>query len=130
MKKILALLLAVVFVGSLSFAAEKAAKLPKKTLSGDIIDNICAVAHQADLAEFVKTHAKECALMPDCVKSGYSLYTDGNLLAFDDASNAKIAKFLQKKKSTLQVKVKVKVGDKLNLLSIGNKKVEKKKEKK
>jgi len=130
MKKILAVLLAVAFVGSLAIAAEKAAKAPVKKMTGIIIDNMCAGAHQADIAEFIKGHTKECALMPDCVKSGYSLYTDDKLLAFDDASTAKIEKFLQKKKSTVQVKVKVKVGDKLTLLSIDNKKVEKKKEKK
>lgn len=131
MKKVLAMLLAVVFVGSLAFAAEKAAKAPVKKMTGVIVDNMCAGANQANIAEFVKGHTKECTLMPDCAKSGYSLFIDGKLLPFDDASAAKIEKFLKKKNSTLQVVVKAAmVEDKLSLKSISNKKEKKSKEKK
>ena len=132
MKKLLAVLLAVVFVGSLAIAAEKKAAKPQvKKMTGIIVDNMCAGSHQADIAEFVKGHTKECALMPDCVKSGYSLFTEGKLLPFDEASSAKIEKFLKKKNSTLNVAVKAAlVEDKLSLKSISNKKEKKSKEKK
>ncbi|MFA5119456.1 MAG: hypothetical protein WC695_11525 [Candidatus Omnitrophota bacterium] len=88
-------------------------------LKGDIIDTMCADAHKGDLAGFVATHTKECALA--CVASGYELYTDGKLMKFDAASNAKIEEFLKKEDSKLQVSVTVqKTGETLNLLSIEN----------
>ena len=65
------------------------------TVKGDIIDNMCADGNKDNLTEFVKSHTKGCALMPNCVASGYSLYVDGKLHKFDDASNKKIEEFLK-----------------------------------
>ncbi len=94
------------------------------TLKGNIIDNRCAGTQTPEkLAEFVKTHTKECALMPACVASGYSIFADGKLQKFDKDSNAKIEKFLKKADSKLQVVVVAKkTGDKLSLVSIENQK--------
>jgi hypothetical protein len=90
-------------------------------VKGDIIDNTCAAANQANLADFVKTHAKECALKPGCIESGYSIFVDGKLFAFDQASSVKVAEFLKKADSKLQVVITAKqVGDELNLVSIEN----------
>ncbi|MDD5505470.1 MAG: hypothetical protein PHR73_01785 [Candidatus Omnitrophica bacterium] len=142
MKKILFVLLALCFASSLAFAqnaaqpvvattaTETAAVVATDTatpeamvLKGDIIDNMCAGKHKETLAEFVKTHTKECALMPDCVASGYSLFADGKLYAFDQDSNAKVAEFLKNADSKLQVTVTAKqVGDELSLASIENQK--------
>ena len=37
-----------------------------------------------------EAHAKECALMPECQKSGYGVYTsDNRFLRFDEAGNKK-----------------------------------------
>ncbi len=37
-----------------------------------------------------EAHTKECALMPECTKSGYGVYTDDNkFLKFDEAGNRK-----------------------------------------
>ena len=122
MSKILALLMGLLLVTSMAFAAETAASSTPTTLNGVVIDNACASGHKADLAEFVKTHTKDCALMPSCEASGYSLVTpDGQLQAFTKASNLKVAKFLKTKKGTLNVTVKVKkVGNELELVSIKN----------
>jgi hypothetical protein len=92
------------------------------TLQGIVIDNACASGHKDSLAEFTKTHTKDCALMPGCIASGYSLYTpDGKLHTFTKASNAKIVEFLKGKDSRLAVELKVKqVGKRLELLSIKN----------
>jgi hypothetical protein len=91
------------------------------TLKGDIIDNMCASNHKDDMTEFVKTHTKACALMPNCVDSGYSLYVDGKLHKFDEASNKKIEEFLKKDDSKLQVEVTfAKKGDMISLVSIKN----------
>jgi pectate lyase len=92
-------------------------------LKGDVIDNTCANANRDKLAEFVKTHTKQCALMPGCVESGYSFYANGKLYAFDKDSNAKIVEFLKKADSKLQVAITAKqVGDELSLVSIENQK--------
>ncbi len=91
------------------------------TLKGDIIDNLCADGNKANLADFVRAHSKSCALMPDCVASGYSLYVDGELHRFDQESNRKIEEFLRKSDSRLQVVVNVeKKEDLISLLSIKN----------
>lgn len=121
MKKLAIIALVMAFAASLAFGAETAA--PKSMeLSGTIIDNQCATANKANLPEFIKTHPKSCALMPNCAASGYSIYLpDGSLKAFDKASNAKIEKFLKKKASVLDVTVKVKdAGTGLTLVSIKN----------
>ena len=92
-------------------------------LKGIIIDNLCAGTNKAKLAEFVKTHTKECAVMPNCEASGYSIYADGTLQAFDDKSNTMIIAFLKDPKSKLKVNVTVKeIDGKLMLIKIGNQK--------
>lgn len=85
MKKSLVIILCATFL-VLSFGVSMYAE-ENNTLKGTIIDNKCATANKDNLAEFIKTHTKECALTPDCVASGYSIYTDGNLLKFDSDSN-------------------------------------------
>jgi hypothetical protein len=126
-RKVLFVLFALCFVSSLAFAQEAAAPVAAATpeamvLKGYIIDNRCASANNADtLGEFVKTHTKQCALTPVCVESGYSIYADGVLTAFDKDSSAKVAEFLKKADSKLQVTVTAKqVGDALSLVSIEN----------
>ena len=90
-------------------------------LKGDVIDNMCAGANKDNLAEFVKTHTKECTLKPGCMASGYSIFAAGKLYAFDKDSSAKVAEFLKKADSKLQVTITAKqVGDELSLVSIEN----------
>ena len=118
-KSILTILFATFFVLSFSLANFAQENI---TLKGTIIDNKCAEANKANLSNFIKTHTKECALMPACTASGYALYTNERLLMkFDKESSAKVAEFLKKPDSTLNVTVVVKqVGSELNLISIAN----------
>lgn len=91
------------------------------TLKGDIIDNKCAAANKDNLSDFVKTHTKQCTLMPACAASGYSIYADGVLYKFDQASVKKVHEFLKKENSKLQVVVAVtKAGEEYTLASIEN----------
>ena len=139
MKKILFVLIALCFVSSLAFAEEAgtvaaatdttaavAATTPAVTtesitLKGDVIDNTCVNANKDNLAAFVKTHTKQCTLLPGCMESGYSIFADGKPYKFDKDSNPKIVEFLKKADSKLQVSVTAKqVGDELNLVSIEN----------
>lgn len=121
MKKLLFSLLILTFIAPLCFALQPATNL---TIKGDIIDNQCASSQKPEkLAAFVKTHTKQCALMPQCAASGYSIFSDGKLMKFDKTSNAKIEEFLKKSDSKLQVVVVAnKVGDELTLISIENQK--------
>lgn len=90
-------------------------------LKGDIICNNCANLNKDTVAEFVKTHTKECALKEECAASGYSILADGKLYAFDKDSNANVTEFIQKADSKLQVVVTAKqVGEELNLVAIDN----------
>jgi hypothetical protein len=91
------------------------------TLKGTLIDNHCADMAKDNLAEFIKTHTKACAIMPDCAASGYSIFADGKRYKFDAESSKKVGEFLKKEESKLEVVVKVeKVGEELKLISIEN----------
>ena len=122
MKKILCFALLACFVASMAFAGETPAKIEKAvTLKGDIIDNMCAGAQKSQLATFVKTHTKECALQ--CATSGYSIFSNGKLSKFDKVSNPKIKEFLKKPDSKLQVAIVAEPeGNELDLVSIENQK--------
>ena len=128
MKKVLllsvAMFVAAMFgVSSSAVAAEKMKMASKgMEMTGTIIDTKCATANEATLGEFVKTHPKECAMAPDCHKSGYNLYSDGKLYKFDKKSSDKVYKFLEKADSKLNVKVEVMhgKGDMLKLVKIEN----------
>ncbi len=134
MRSLVLLVIALCLVTSLAFAQEAAttvttpaANAPAATeitVSGTIIDNHCAGTQTAQqLSEFIKTHTKQCVLMPVCAASGYSIFSDGKLLKFDKASNAKVEEFLKKTDSKLEVTVTAKkVGDELSLVSIANQK--------
>ena len=115
----LSMFMVMVFGVGMASAAEKAMTM---TMDGYILDTKCATANQAKLAEFSPTHPKECAMAPDCHKSGYNLYSDGKLYKFDKKSNDKVYKFLEKADSKLHVKAEVvhEKGDMLKLVSITN----------
>ena len=121
----LAMLVTAVFgMSGTILAGEGKAASFKKSMSmvGDVVDTQCATANKDNMAGFVKTHTKECALAPACKKSGYNLYSDGKLYKFDNASNKKVAAFLEKADSKLHVKAEVihGKGDVLKLVSIAN----------
>lgn len=121
MKRGLIVCAAVMLVAGLSWSVEAKKTAPKETvMQGTLIDNQCVSAHQADLAEFVKTYTKECALLPECVKSGYSLIAaDGTVRRFTKKSNAGIVEYLNEENSRLNVEVTVtKAGRWLKLVSI------------
>ena len=54
-------------------------------------------------------HKKDCALMPECQKSGYGVFTyDGNkFLAFDETGNQKAADFFKQSKQEDNFRVEV-----------------------
>lgn len=68
----------------------------KVKLTGHIVDVMCFAEHSKDLSDAAKKeaaakaaaeHTKECALMEECIKSGYGLYTGGKWYPFDAKGN-------------------------------------------
>ncbi|MBU0547934.1 MAG: hypothetical protein KJ710_01730 [Candidatus Omnitrophica bacterium] len=121
MKRIIVLLMMFCFAVSSGLAQQAAANVQIK---GVIIDNLCAGSQKPeDLEEFVKTHTKECALKPECVASGYSIFSSGKLMKFDKISSIDIEAFLRIPTSKLQVIVEcMEHGDLLRLVYIENQK--------
>jgi hypothetical protein len=67
-------------------------------VSGYLIDNMCASHHlaDADFKDRVKKHTVSCALMPNCAKSGFAVYTsEGKFYKFDEAGNKTAADLLK-----------------------------------
>lgn len=63
----------------------------KVKLTGYVVDVMC-FAEQVNAAPEAATkaaaeHTKECALMEDCIKSGYGIYADGKWYPFDAKGN-------------------------------------------
>lgn len=118
----LALAMFITAVFGVTMAAADKAKAMPMTMDGYIIDTKCATANKDKLAEFTPTHPKECAMAPDCHKSGYTIYSDGKLYTFDKKSSEEVYKFLEKADSKLHVKAEVvhEKGDMVKLVSIAN----------
>src|SRR5882672_3454394 len=97
----------------------------KVKLTGYVVDVVCFADHANESPEaatkFAAEHTKECALMEDCVKSGYGIFADGKWYPFDDKGN-KLAKSLFDKTSNKDhIKVTVegmKHGDKVLVESL------------
>ncbi len=121
MKKIIILIIIYCSVASLVFAQQTAVTI---TIKGDIIDNLCVSSKKPEeLAGFLRIHTKECALRPQCIASGYSIFSDGKLMKFDQISNFDIESFLKMPLSKLQVIVECeKSGNLLRLMYIENQK--------
>ncbi len=53
-------------------------------------------------------HKRDCALMPDCVRSGYGVVTtDNKFIVLDAAGNQKAEKAVQASKKTDNLRVKL-----------------------
>jgi hypothetical protein len=95
----------------------------KMSFSGIIIDNLCEKEHNFDLDKYIVTHTKQCALLPYCIGSGFSLVTQGKVYKFSEGSSRKIEHYLKRDDSTLSVDTKVRVREdsSLELISLKNK---------
>ncbi|MBI3696549.1 MAG: hypothetical protein HY238_17125 [Acidobacteria bacterium] len=94
----------------------------QKTVSGYLIDKACSADALKKGEKVAKEHGVDCALMDDCAKSGYGVYTsDGKFIAFDTLGNKRAMAALKtsKKKSDIQVTVTGDVsGDSMKVASL------------
>ncbi len=69
-----------------------------------------------------EAHTKECLLMPECMKSGYGVYTsDNKFLKFDEAGNRKALAAIKTSKQLDDFEVEVTgevKGDTIKVLSL------------
>ena len=80
--------------------ASTASAHEKVKLSGYVVDVMCFAPHAKDATDVAKKaaaeHTRECALMEECVKSGYGIFADGQWYPFDAKGN-ELAKALFEK---------------------------------
>lgn len=101
MKKLAQLAFAFALVAGLCAAEQK-------TVSGYLIDKACSADAIKKGEKMAKEHGVSCALMDDCAKSGFGVYTpDGKFLAFDATGNKRAMAALKasQKQTDLQVTV-------------------------
>jgi len=84
-KPIFLTVIALLFVVSLAYANQKV------KLTGYVVDVKCATEHAKgkpeDIMKFAAEHTRECALMEECVRSGYGIFADGRWFPFDAKGN-------------------------------------------
>ena len=83
-------------------------------VEGILMDKLCSGKAIKDGMKAAQGHTRECALMPDCMKSGYGVFTaDNRFLTLDAAGNKQAVRALRasKQKDNLQVKVTGEVAD-------------------
>lgn len=92
------------------------------TVQGFLVDRMCASQHAAEGEKFGVKHGRDCALMADCVKSGYGVLTaDGKFIKFDAEGDKRAEAALKssKKKDNLRVTVTgTQEGDTLQVASL------------
>jgi hypothetical protein len=83
----------------------------KVKLTGYVVDVVCAADHTKDNPEdatkFASEHTKECALMEECVKSGYGIFADGQWYPFDAKGNTLAKALFEKSAKKDHIKVTV-----------------------
>ena len=99
------------YVSRFALAAALAAGVAvaeQKTISGYLLDKACSADALKKGQKVAKEHGKDCALMDDCMKSGFGVFTaDGKFIAFDAAGNTRAVSALRaaKKDTGFQVTV-------------------------
>ncbi len=86
-------------------------------IDGVLMDRKCSATAEEHLVPGVglqggrtvaEAHLRECALMPECQKSGYGVYTDDNkFLSFDEAGNRMALKAIKASKKVDDLEVEV-----------------------
>lgn len=121
----------IAIVGVLSAWLSTASDNSETKVQGVLIDKMCSYKGESRVAPgpridggilAIYPHTKQCALMPDCQKSGYGVFTYGQkFLAFDEAGNKKALAFFKesKKEDDFRVEVTGRIqGDTIKVTSI------------
>jgi hypothetical protein len=110
--------LAGALAGFLAAVPQKAAPQSAETkLQGVLIDRMCSSKAESRIAPGPRLeggileayiHTKHCALMPECQKSGYGVFTyDNKFVAFDGAGSQKALAFFKQSNKEDDFRVEV-----------------------
>ena len=92
----------------LSVLTALAGVLSAAEVEGVLIDKMCSMKAVKDWQKAATMHTRQCAMMPNCEKSGYGVFmADNKFLVFDAAGNEQAAAALKssrRKKDNLKVK--------------------------
>ena len=106
----------------LTLLVSLAGALSAAEVEGVLMDKMCSMKAAKDGQKAATMHTRQCAMMPDCEKSGYGVFTtDNKFLAFDSAGNGQASTALKasKKKDNLKVKVSGEIdGDTIKVASL------------
>jgi len=101
----------VCLLGSLGAVASAA------SIQGVLMDKMCSYKAETRIAPgdrieggmvVAYAHTRQCAMMPDCQKSGYGVYThDNKFLSFDEAGNRKAIALLKETKKEDDLRVEI-----------------------
>jgi len=95
----------------LVIAASTVSAHEKVKLSGYVVDVMCFAEHAKDATGVAKKaaaeHTKDCALMEECVKSGYGIYANGKWYPFDAKGNELAKAMFEKSKRKDNIKATV-----------------------
>lgn len=94
-----------------------AAETPETKVQGVLIDNMCSYKAETRIVPggllaggivTIYPHTRQCALMPECQKSGYGIFTyDQKFLPFDEAGNQKALAYFKQAKQEDDFRVEV-----------------------
>jgi hypothetical protein len=102
--------------------ASLAGVLSAAEVEGVLMDKMCSMKAAKEGQKAATMHTRQCALMPDCEKSGYGVFTaDNRYLTLDAAGNEQASAALKasKKKDNLKVKVTGEIkGDTIRVASL------------
>jgi len=106
----------------LTLLASVAGALFAAEVEGTLMDKMCSMKAAKEGQKAAAMHTRQCAMMPDCEKSGYGVFTtDNRFLAFDAAGSEQAVSALKasQKKDNLKVKVSGDIeGDSIRVASL------------
>ena len=106
----------------LTLLAGVAGALFAAEVEGTLMDRMCSMKAAKEGQKAAAMHTRQCAMMPDCEKSGYGVFTtDNRFLAFDAAGSEQAVSALKasQKKDNLKVKVSGDIeGDSIRVASL------------
>jgi hypothetical protein len=101
----------------LSLLAGLSAVAPAASVQGVLMDKMCSYKAETRITAGDRleggmltayVHTRQCALMPDCEKSGYGVFTyDNKFLVFDAGGNRKVLALLKETKKEDDLRVEV-----------------------
>jgi hypothetical protein len=99
-----------------------AGALSAAEVEGVLMDKMCSVKAVKEVQKAATMHTRQCAMMPDCEKSGYGVFTaDNKYFLFDAAGNEQAAAALKSSKEKDNLKFKVSgefTGDTIKVASL------------